>query len=430
MKPILLNFKHRLHPSPSQVKLFDAQIFAANQVFNITLSHLQQELKLFNTFAFAGLTTHKLSDAQLDRKINSILKSRSIYGELDTRQQERNIAKRAFWDAFKTDKGFARFRRSNSLSGAFSGVNARTTFGSNWVKLSKRMGKIKMTRERPFPENSKVKAVRIKKELGKFYIIVTLQLVQKGLTKSDIPSIPTPITTLGMDTNNGSVDFSDGTKIKYERNLNEKELLRLRKIGKGKKTKKQKRITKLLNEYKFIKKLERKQSKRIEKAKKTKIKLGKNYDKDKLKLGKLKNRRKNRRKNILDKLSNEILSKAFDVLFIENLNIKKMIEKPKSERMNNKSMRVNILDYAYAELHFKLEYKAMHIDRLVLEVDPRYTSQECSNCGNRRKLKLSERKYICYECGMEKGRDHNAAVNIDNRGIKDINNFNPSREAA
>jgi len=431
MSNIILNFKHSIRPSSSQARLLDDQIFAANQVYNIVLNLLQRNLYLYNIYKDTGIAPPLATNTAIDRHVNSILKKRNIYGETDTRQQERAIATTAFWDGIKSEKGSAKFRSSDNMNGAFSGVNARTTFGDNWIQLSKRMGKIKMKRERPFPDNSKVKSVRIKKELGKYYAIISIELLDEPqLTKKDYKRF-TPLTHLGMDTNNGSVDFSDGTRLKYERTYHEKELLRMRKIGSSKsKTKNQKRITKLLNEFKKIKRLEQAQSRRIDKAKRTKVKTGKNYSKDKLALGKLKRKQQNRRKNLLDKLSNDILDKLFDVLFIEDLSVKDMTKKQKSEGMNNKQMRKNILNFSYSELHAKLIYKAMRIGRLVVKVDPAYTSQTCSKCGSRKKLKLSDRLYNCDGCGLEIGRDHNAAKNIERKGFEIINVSTRSREAA
>ena len=243
MAHLILNFKHRLHPSTSQRKLLDDQVFVANQVFNSVLNLLLSQHSLYkqNPTDFKNM-----SDSELDFKVKSILLNRNLYGELDTRQQERNIAKKAFWDGLSSVRGFAHFRKSSSYSGAFSGVNARTTFGDDWIKLSARIGKIKMNRERQFPNGSTVKAVRIKKEVDRYYAIITLQLSKS----TPIIKIDNSTKVLEMDTNNGSLDFSDGSSIKYERTLNIKELERMRKVGKGKKTKNQKRITKLINEYK------------------------------------------------------------------------------------------------------------------------------------------------------------------------------------
>ena len=95
-------------------------------------------------------------------------------------------------------------------------------------------------------------------------------------------------------------------------------------------------------------------------------------------------------------------------------------EKKKSNGMNksqNKSMRKNILNFAYFSLHSKLYYKAMLMDRLVLFVDPAYTTQECSACHSRKKIPLKERIYRC-DCGFSLARDWNSAINIKTKGYK------------
>ena len=56
---------------------------------------------------------------------------------------------------------------------------------------------------------------------------------------------------------------------------------------------------------------------------------------------------------------------------------------------------------------------------MVILVDPRQTSQECSQCGNIKKdLKLSDRIYQCNACGLTIDRDLNAAINIERRGME------------
>jgi len=55
--------------------------------------------------------------------------------------------------------------------------------------------------------------------------------------------------------------------------------------------------------------------------------------------------------------------------------------------------------------------KAAYAGRAVLFVNPRSTSQVCSQCGTVRKKSLDERWHSC-ECGCELDRDTNAAINI------------------
>ncbi|EFH84737.1 RNA-guided endonuclease InsQ/TnpB family protein [Ktedonobacter racemifer] len=72
----------------------------------------------------------------------------------------------------------------------------------------------------------------------------------------------------------------------------------------------------------------------------------------------------------------------------------------------------SILDAGWSQFIAFCEYKAENAGRVqVVKVDPRMTSQICSECGTVVKKTLEERWHSC-ECGCELDRDHNAAINI------------------
>ncbi len=58
----------------------------------------------------------------------------------------------------------------------------------------------------------------------------------------------------------------------------------------------------------------------------------------------------------------------------------------------------------------------MKFGRITVAVNPAYTSQECSNCGNQVKKSLSMRTHAC-KCGFVLDRDWNAAINILNLAL-------------
>ena len=60
--------------------------------------------------------------------------------------------------------------------------------------------------------------------------------------------------------------------------------------------------------------------------------------------------------------------------------------------------------------------KAEDAGRTFERVDPRYTSQICSNCGHRQKMPLTIRVYECCKCGFVMGCDHNSAITIARPG--------------
>lgn len=55
-----------------------------------------------------------------------------------------------------------------------------------------------------------------------------------------------------------------------------------------------------------------------------------------------------------------------------------------------------------------------------MKVDPAYTSQDCSSCGNRVKKSLSIQTHICTNCRTVLDRDHNASLNILQKGLEQL----------
>ena len=72
----------------------------------------------------------------------------------------------------------------------------------------------------------------------------------------------------------------------------------------------------------------------------------------------------------------------------------------------------SIADVSWNQFSQFLTYKAEEAGRKLGIVNPAYTSQTCSQCGNREVKELSERKYCCLLCGYTDHRDTNAAKNI------------------
>lgn len=71
-------------------------------------------------------------------------------------------------------------------------------------------------------------------------------------------------------------------------------------------------------------------------------------------------------------------------------------------------------NWGYFQLQTMIEQKADRVGIRVVKIDPAYTSQTCSECGN---LESGQRDtvkqvFICKKCGVILDPDHNAAVNI------------------
>lgn len=122
----------------------------------------------------------------------------------------------------------------------------------------------------------------------------------------------------------------------------------------------------------------------------------------------------NQRIDFLHKLANKLVLE-YDLISVENLNTKQISSKKKSF---SKDFRRAIFDNGWSIFINILTYKAVIAGKHVIKVDPAYTSQDCSKCGSRKKLELSERSYHCDICGLLIDRDLNAAHNILRLGIQ------------
>jgi putative transposase len=97
-----------------------------------------------------------------------------------------------------------------------------------------------------------------------------------------------------------------------------------------------------------------------------------------------------------------------DVVVYEDLKVSNMVK--------NHCLAKSISDASWYQFRVFLEYFGRVFGRITIAVNPAYTSQECSSCGTIVKKALSTRTHAC-QCGCEMDRDHNAAINILNRGI-------------
>jgi putative transposase len=114
------------------------------------------------------------------------------------------------------------------------------------------------------------------------------------------------------------------------------------------------------------------------------------------------------------------LVREFDHVIFEDLNIKGMVK--------NHHLAKSISDVAWGSFILIHSGKAANAGRSVEKVNPYRTSQDCSDCGARMKLSLAQRTFHCTDCGNKKHRDHNASINIKQRGRAGLSGMVPVEE--
>jgi len=112
------------------------------------------------------------------------------------------------------------------------------------------------------------------------------------------------------------------------------------------------------------------------------------------------------RKDFLQQTTTK-LCKTYAHIKIESLNVKGM--------MANHKLAASIADLGMYEFKRQLTYKAEWYANRIDVINQWYpSSKKCSNCGHKKeKLSLSDRLYVCGECGFEINRDLNASINLE-----------------
>ena len=141
----------------------------------------------------------------------------------------------------------------------------------------------------------------------------------------------------------------------------------------------------------------------------------KSYQATRAKLQVTYERIRNVQNDLLHKFTTD-LYRENDIVVIEDLDVKGMQMKKKAKNLHRS---------LFGRFRQFMEYKAEKFGKTLIVADRFYPStQRCSNCGHVKtgdeKITLSGNKkhgtkhheYVCYECGYEDDRDHNAVLNL------------------
>ncbi|GGA32318.1 RNA-guided endonuclease TnpB family protein [Okeania sp. KiyG1] len=248
----------------------------------------------------------------------------------------------------------------------------------NKINLPK-IGNIKLIKHRPLPDDFQVKTITISRKADGYY--VTLSLEDRSVPALTTKVEPTLKNTLGIDM--GLKEFlvtSEGESIPIPQYYR-KSQQRLKIL--------QKRLSR-----------KKKGSKRWLKAL--------------LAVAKQHKKVADKRKDFHFKTANELLSKAEVIAHVDaergvpeaNLNIKGLAKTHLSKSIN---------DAGWGQFLSILTVKAGNAGQKTIAVNPKNTSQNCSNCGEKVPKKLNIRTHSCPHCGIVIDRDLNAAINIKNR---------------
>lgn len=351
------------NPTKKQVKFF-ADCFGARRfAYN-------SQVAVFNTYSEENkkLTYPKISDLKRDNEWlkESVVPSHSLSNAI----MDFGKAKTAYFKKKQYSKHRPRFQSRHDYVQSFrNGMPLKTIRESGRYQLSKKLGYIKIRkRDKLRYPIEQMTQWTVKREGEKYYIVFLFTV--------EIETQPEVKRAIGIDL--GIKDFaitSDGEKIDLPEQIGELE-------------------AKVIKEQR---KLSRKQN--------GKGKQSNNFYKQKAKLQKAHAKVRHVRENFQHHVSKQIVEEN-QFIALETLRPSNMIK--------NRKLAHCIARAGWHQFTNMLEYKADWSGRTVQKVGQFYASSKtCGNCGTiYHDLKLSEREWICSECGSHHDRDLNASQNI------------------
>ena len=356
-------------------------------IYNEYIKYNQEQYKLGNKFISANDFSKYLNNIYLpnnpDKKWIKDVSSKSV-------KQAMTHGEQAFKRFFKGLTAFPVFKKKgkNEL-GAYFVKNNKKDFEFYRHKI--KIPTLKFVRVKEYgyiPKNAIIKSGTITKIADRYF----LSLIMK--VEDSVKATNTSSKELGIDLGiKDTAICSDGRVFK---NINK--TIKIKKLKKK------------------LKREQRKMSRSIEYSKSKKIKLRelKNFNKKKLKVQKIFYRLNCIRDDYNNKIVDEITRAKLKYITIEDLKVSNMIK--------NKHLSKAIQEQNFYAIRTKLINKCKERNIELRLVDTFYpSSKTCSCCGSIKKdLKLNDRIYKCYNCGLEMDRDYNASINLEKAKVYKI----------
>lgn len=450
-KTVNLGYKYRLYPNKDQVKILNHQMYIYNQAYNICLNLWQKEndrnKKLskenkvyrnavsYDTVIKRALRLRKLSFSTVvtqQARINFLKAVKKAFSketisarlkaiENATTPKEKIKAFKLGMPTFKSSRDvFQSFNWNNQGYQILDDINSNNRFKT--LRLLKTNFRFRFHRE--FPNNYKLSSITISKDSIGYYVSFNIEFskqIDLVVSKDNLDIVK----SIGIDLNAYNIAISSNVNFIEEKSISIVKLNHL--IDNGATNRKGLRFNRL------IKVLERKQSRRVlkelknSKQNKTKFKLGNNHKKTQKKLNKLTKKISNQKTDLYHKITTELTNK-FDLIVVEDLKMKNMSKSSKGneithgKRVKQKSgLNRTILNASFYQFVSMIQYKTTMLnDKLFVKVNPQYTSQECTVCGNIDKNNRPKQdKFKCTACGFEElNPDIQASQTILKRGLE------------
>ncbi len=353
-------FKYRLFVTKAQDELLKEQLGEACRLYNACLQERRDAWRINRESVNYYTQANQLKEI----RANGDLTLANFSACQDVLRRVDKTFKAFFRRIKRKEKaGFPRFKsRARFDSITFPSYGDGCLLIDSKLRLQG-VGLVKVKLHRALEGN--IKTVTVKRECGKWYVCFSVECNDKPLPQTG--------KQIGLDAGIESfITLSDGTHI---------DNFKYFESGQAKLRKAQRKVA-------------RRQKRSLRRRKAVEL------------LQQLHAKIRNQRECFQHQVS-AMLVKEFDLIAIENLNIKGMSKGILSRQVH---------DVAWGRFFNKLIYKAANAGKSVIEVNPNGTSQTCT-CGATVKKDLSVRWHECAVCGLSQHRDVVSAQIILNRAL-------------
>ena len=317
---MLKTYKIEIKPTEEQIVKINKTIGVCRFIYNFYISHNQQIYQNGGKFV-SGFSFSKWLN-------NDFIPNNQNYSwikEVSSKAVKQSImnGEKAFKKFFKKETNFPKFKKKNKSNvGVYLPKNSKTDFTIERHRLKvPTLGFVRLKEYGYLPINSTVKSGTITKQCDRYYISV---LVEEECKQNNKPY------SSGIGIDLGLKDFAVVSNGKVYKNIN--------------KTHKVKKLKK------YLKRQQRKLSRKYEGLKKQNLTKGvatrQNIQKQVLKVQKLHNRLTNIRTDYLSKTINELVKTKPEFINIEDLNVSGM--------MKNRHLSKAIAEQKFYEFRTKL----------------------------------------------------------------------------
>ena len=403
-------YKYRLYPNVTQDKRLDLLFWQGRKVWNEAIAGREAYWDLYGKYPNMKALSRQRSEfcamrkAPIDEREFEFNRIHLLpYNTVDdiTRRLTKSYNQyfqRLAW--FKQGKwpdmpGKPKFRNRYTFKSLGYKYGSGCKFiptSDGWGKLYiANVGEIRIRYHRDLPEGAVIKMVIVKREAtGKWFAYCQIEMPTALLSQCGPDAVGLDFGLMRLAT------LSDGTEIDNPRWLREA--------------------------HRELRIAERRKSRRKKGSARR--------NKARVQVAKLHEKVANQRRDYYFKVVSEMVSK-YSLIAVEDLNVQFMLK--------NKHLARSASDAGLMQFRDILLDKAKLAGVGVVMVNPAYTSQTCSDCGEIVQKSLKERIHRCVSCGLELDRDVNAARNILQiavkgagsapRGVTQANRSNVLREA-